>query len=208
MKKVIIFAALVLIFGALIFYFYYQDHRVTKTTVPSSTQVIHYTPSKPNNLPQESGSCWENSVAAPYRADAFRCMVENEISDPCFKIPDSQQLLCGEDQASASPKNSFLLSLTKSLPTATVPAPIPTNWAWQVQLSNGVTCTPFTGTLPFTATGEVAHYGCSDKSLIFGDINNAKALWTAKVGTLSTDPNIFPPVIVHSSTISIAKVWQ
>jgi hypothetical protein len=193
-------------------------------TNPLPTQVIAYVPPAPaSGTPVERGSCFADSIAAPYRADAWRCMIGNAISDPCFTMPSAvqasgtpsslPQLLCGANPATADTSSTFVLQLTKKLPQSEMPSgTIPTNWAWVVQLNDGTICTPFTGTRPFSKTGEVATYSCngavSGEDLIFGDLNNSGDAWTAEVGSLSTSTATFPPSIAQSSTVPIFAVWQ
>lgn len=192
-----------------------QQAQNQNASVP--TRVIAYVPAAPaTSTVIESGSCFASSVAAPYRADAWRCTVGNAISDPCFALPSTDQaqsgaqpqLLCGANPVGTDSSSTFILRLTKSLPKPEVPSSTPSNWAWIVELNNGAVCTPFTGTRPFSATGEVAVYGCSGSSMIFGDLNNASDTWTAEVGSLSTETSTFPPAIIASATIPVFAVWQ
>jgi hypothetical protein len=197
-------------------------------TNPLPTEVIDYVPD-PTTLatstPIEQGSCFASSIAAPYRTDAWRCTVGDAISDPCFEManPDpnatssSPYLLCGANPAGTNTSSTFVLQLTKALPTstenmATASGTVPTNWAWLVQLNDGTICSPFTGTRPFDASGDVAIYSCNggatNESMIFGDLNNASATWTAEVGSLSTATSTFPPVLVASATVPVFAVWQ
>ncbi len=212
LHKIIIGIVLIIFAVGLVFLYASTKQPNQSVSQIKSTQVIKYVPSTvSSSIKKESGDCFSSSIAAPYRQDAYRCMVGNAISDPCFQIPGSKDLLCGSDQVSANVTSTFLLSLIKDLPKFQIPSSIPANWAWRVQLSDGVICTPFTGTRPFTATGDVAIYACNggaNESMIFGDLNNTNPLWTAKVGSLSNSPNIFPPVITHSEIISVDKVWQ
>ena len=181
----------------------------TNSGQATPTQVIAYAPTVPaSSTPVKRGSCFANSIAAPYRADAWRCTVGNAISDPCFAIAGGSNLLCGANPAIANPSSTFVLQLTKPLPNMATPSSTPSNWAWDIQLANGTLCAPFTGTLPFTATGDIARYSCNDGSLIFGDINNAGNIWMAEVGSLSTATSTFPPVIITSSTVPVSIVWQ
>lgn len=197
-------------------------------TAPSqnSTQVIAYIPPMPaSSTPVEKGSCFASSVAAPYRADAWRCTVGNAISDPCFEVPSATgvesaepNLLCGANPASTNVSSTFVLQLTKPLPPATVSGTVsaaagaaPSDWAWLIELADGTICTPFTGTRPFTASGDVALYSCNggpNESMIFGDLNDASTTWTAELGVLSTSTKVFPPVMVASTTAPVFAVWQ
>ncbi len=182
----------------------------------SPTQVIVYIPETPaSSTPVVSGSCWTSSIAAPFRADAWRCTVGNSINDPCFEIPGSKNLLCGANpSAPTTTTSSFVLKLTKPLPAPeTLQGPIPPNWAWLVQLSDGTPCSPFTGTLPIAQGDISANYGCAPQApggegvLIFGDLNTSSSVWTADVGTLSVSTSSLPTV-VNEKVIPVARVWQ
>lgn len=231
---VVVVLVLVLLFGVGQFFAganLNTANQTTQTTPPTSntdaanplaTQVIDYMPSVPaSSTPVEKGTCFASSVAAPYRTDAWRCTVGNAISDPCFEIPSSNDLamntpepnlLCGANPASTDISSQFVLDLTKSLPPAQAPSgTVPSNWAWLVELTDGTICSPYTGTRPFTAAGDVAIYSCNGgpgESMIFGDLNNATSTWTAEVGSLSTSTKVFPPVIVASTTVPVFAVWQ
>ena len=61
------------------------------TATITATQVITYSPGPPTGEPQ-AGRCWTNSLAV-WRDDAWRCIVGNEIYDPCFSEDDS--VICG-----------------------------------------------------------------------------------------------------------------
>jgi hypothetical protein len=106
-----------------------------------------------------------------------------------------------------------VLKLTKPLPTPDVPPGLPpANWAWLVQLAGGTLCTPFTGTLPITATGDAAGYGCAPGPLgtdvlIFNGLNTSSGAWTAEIGTIAETTSSLP-TIVSSSTVPVATVWQ
>ena len=180
-----------------------------------ATQIIAYIPPQPlSSTPMESGSCWTNSIAAPFRADAWRCTVGNSISDPCFQIPNStNSLLCNVNPTITGATSTFVLKLTKPLPAPDVPQGLsPSNWAWLVQLADGTLCTPFTGTLPITATGDAANYGCAPGPLgtdvlIFNGLNTSSSAWTAEIGTINETTSSLP-TIANSSTVPVATVWQ
>lgn len=183
--------------------------------VTPATQIVAYVPATPaSSTPVESGSCWTNSIAAPFRSDAWRCTVGNSISDPCFEIPGSTStLLCNINPTTVTASTStFVLDLTKPLPAPEIPPGLPpSNWAWLVQLADGTLCTPFTGTLPITANGEAASYGCApgplgDNLLIFA-LNSSSSAWTADVGTIAETTSSLP-TIATSSTVPVATVWQ
>jgi hypothetical protein len=162
----------------------------------------------------ENGFCWTNSIAAPFRTDAWRCTVGNSISDPCFQLPNStSNLLCNVNPTVTDATSTFVLKLTKPLPAPDVPPGLPpSGWAWLVQLQDGTLCTPFTGTLPITAAGEAANYGCAPGPLgtdvlIFNGLNTSSSAWTAEIGTIAETTSSLP-TLVSSSTVPVATVWQ
>lgn len=188
----------------------------TQTTQATpATQIIAYVPPQPGSSTLvETGSCWTNSIAAPFRADAWRCAVGNGINDPCFQLPNStSSLLCGINPTVANSTSTFVLKLSQPLPTAEVPpGPAPADWAWLIQLGDGTLCTPFTGTLPAITDNQSADYDCAPgplgkNILIFNNLNTSSSMWTAEVGTLSESTSGLQ-TIATSSTIPVETVWQ
>ena len=187
------------------------------TAQAPATQVVQYVPSAlASSTPVKSGSCWTNSIAAPFRPDAWRCTAGNNVSDPCFQIPGNADVLCNVNPTKSKDTSTFALALTQTLPT---PQPVqgvePSGMGWLIELQDGTLCTPFTGTLPFTADGQTATYGCAPGSLgndiVIFDINSSSSVWMAHVGTLIQAPKNSTsglPVVASSSTIPVAEVWQ
>ena len=184
---------------------------------PAPTVVTYYAPPAITaSTTVEKGSCWTNSIAAPYRADAWRCAIGNGIQDPCFQIGlSTSSLMCGVNPAKPSSSTMFALTLISPLPTPqTIPTSTGANAAWLVELQDGTLCSPFTGTLPpVTDGGQTADFDCAPgplgkETVIFGNLKNAGAVWTADVGALSTATSTFPPVITSSSSVPVAQVWE
>ncbi|HVN26803.1 MAG TPA: hypothetical protein VMT99_04125 [Candidatus Paceibacterota bacterium] len=191
-----------------------QPAAPTNQNANPPTDVVTYEAAVPStSTPIQSGSCFASSIAAPYRTDAWRCTVGNAISDPCFAIAGTKNLLCGANPAEGPYATStFVLRLAKALPSATLPAGgIPANWAWAVQFADGTYCTPLTGTRPVTATGVMGTYACASpnpqESLILGDLNANASTWTATVGSLSVSTSSLPTVS-YSALLPIARIWQ
>ena len=222
-NKVVLVIVLVLVvaFGVGQFFAYSNlntaNPNVNGNAVPPATQIVYYEPPALTiSTPVVRGSCWTNSIAAPYRMDAWRCAVGNGISDPCFEMTGSTSTLyCGVNPAAPAASSSFVLKLTKPLPAPEVlPSSTPNNMVWLIELQGGTLCTPFTGTLPPVMEGSsTANYDCAPGSLgkevvIFGNLNTAESAWTANIGSLSTATSTFPPVIVSSATIPVAAVWE
>lgn len=185
-----------------------------QTVATPPTQIVVYQSAQPaSGTPVLNGSCFANSISAPYRTDAWRCAVGNAISDPCFMIAGSKNLLCGVNPAEGSfATSTFVLHVTKTLPAPDVaPGTPPANWAWAIQLADGTYCTPFTGTRPFTASGVAGYYGCNspnpNESMIFGDLNASSSIWTAEVGSLIPQSSSLPAV-GYTAVVPISTVWQ
>ena len=174
------------------------------------TNVINFMP--PAVLPtnQESGSCWTNSIAEPFRADAWRCIVGNGISDPCFTTAQKGFVFCQENPLKP---DSVLIKLTKPLPAASLPPVLQDNWAWFLTLKDGIFCAPFTGTRPFFGTGpsaQIAYYGCNsnDKNqriYLLGDLTKGN-VWTATEAISTKNGGSW--TISSTQQVDIDTVWK
>jgi len=119
-----------------------------------------------------SGSCFTSSLAAD-GSDAWRCTAGNEILDPCFRPPHGDgPLACLADPWGPVTK----LRLTRPLPKAT---PIDTDrpMPWAVETSGGLRCTKLTGATD-VVRGQRVNYGCTDGSVLVGDVDDSSDLWT------------------------------
>ena len=205
----VIIAIVVFAFIGICVYFEYF-HRVSLTQLPEikkqenviedetadwqTTEVIKYIPTE---IPSEikEGHCWVNSISAP-RKGAWRCMIESSISDPCFVINGSEDLVC--DFAPITGDKGFLLKLTEPLPEDTATDYYGQGWGWLIQLEDGITCRFITG-----ATGginnERINYYCSDDSFVIGDL---------EVGTIWKAKKVDNPQTKSIEVVSIKKVWQ
>ncbi len=189
------------------------DHQGAPAGVPPTKVVTYVPPAPATSTPVEQGSCWTNSIAAPFRADAWRCSVGNSISDPCFNIPGSNDLLCNMDPAIPDATSSFVLKLTSPLPKPqAAQGSAPSDWAWLLELADGTRCAPFTGTMPIAEGGISASYGCAPKTpggegLLIFNLNENSSTWTADVGQIVANSSSMP-VAVEQGTIPVATVWQ
>jgi hypothetical protein len=121
----------------------------------SQTSVIRFTPAVPSGDVRE-GTCWTESIAVS-RSGAWRCMVGNGISDPCFTIPGNRdRLVCGADPALKT--DGFVLKLTKPLPKSSHPNRKAEPWVFR--LADNSICEAMTGTLP-AVNGEPARWSCA-----------------------------------------------
>jgi len=163
-------------------------------------------------LPDEIkiGNCQINSIAEPFRKDAWRCMVEDSIYDPCFETSQKDILFC---QMNPLAPSAFLIKLTKPLPEASLPVEIRDNWAWFVKLKDGTYCSPFTGARPFFGTEpdvEAAYYGCNSQNkdeqvVLLGDLTRSN-VWTAKRAIIVKDGENW--AIKSVGNVQIDTVWQ
>lgn len=123
--------------------------------VVSETSVIRFTPAVPSGDVRE-GMCWTESIAVT-RSGAWRCMVDNGISDPCFTIPSNHdQLVCGADPELKT--DGFVLKLAKPLPKSSHPNRKAEPWIFR--LADNSICEAMTGTLP-AINGEPARWSCA-----------------------------------------------
>ncbi|MGD0577215.1 MAG: hypothetical protein ABSA74_04020, partial [Candidatus Staskawiczbacteria bacterium] len=176
------------------------------------TSVINFAP--PQTLPatQKNGNCFSSSVAAPFRQDAFRCMVDNSIYDPCFIVSEKGFVYC---QEGIDASTGFLMKLTQDLPVVTPGVTVQTNWAWFLTLEDGTECSPFTGTRPIFNPGpnaQVAYYGCksndaSQQIVLLGDLTQGNT-WTANEAILTKTGGSGPWAIKSTKKVNITTVWQ
>ncbi len=122
----------------------------------SETQVVMFAPPIPAGDATD-GNCWTTSIAVP-RPGAYRCMVGNAISDPCFIVrPNRDLLVCDADPALK--KDGFTLKLTKPLPKK-VPPVSELQQPWILRLADSSICEAMTGTLP-AVNGQPARWSCA-----------------------------------------------
>jgi len=92
----------------------------------------------------EAGKCWTSSIAMPI-SGVFRCIVDNEIMDPCFAPAvdtDPVSVACFSDPWTPGIK----LTLNQALPTEDLILKDGNPWA--LELANGARCVVLTGALP------------------------------------------------------------
>lgn len=176
---------------------------------PEATRVIYYQPG--NNLSDtgRQGYCWTSSIAAPFRADGWRCMEGNAISDPCFMIGHDSFVACGANPAINEP--GFLVTLNKPLPRVEHPqrGSAPDN-VWLLLLPDGVYCTRFTGTRPFIGK-RVATFACSSTDLranviVLDEPDTRHPLWLVSRATIADSPTGWK--IKTLETVPVQAAWK
>jgi hypothetical protein len=125
--------------------------------IVSETSVIRFAPAVPGGDARE-GACWTESIAVT-RPGAWRCMVGNAISDPCFTVASKanrEQLVCDADPALK--RAGFVLKLTKPLPRSSSRQHRAEPWIFR--LADNSICEAMTGTLP-AVNGVSARWSCA-----------------------------------------------
>lgn len=175
----------------------------------SPTRIIKFQPSAVANNTRK-GRCWTTSIAAP-RPDAWRCMVGNEIFDPCFEVSGKKSVVCNPDPASGY--DGFGLKLTEPLPkpefTAEVAAIAARN-GWLVELADGTLCRPATGARGVLEGKMITHY-CESRPpgadiVLLDDLTTTQPQWLAEKATLIPGPD--GPKPLKSEKVAVKTVWQ
>jgi hypothetical protein len=221
---VVITVVVIIALAFFLYYFSSKNSSLVKTETASvsgtlsnfseknnATNVIFFKPSEilPANI--KIGHCFIGSVAEPFRQDAFRCMVQNEIYDPCFKTLKDGFVFC---QTNPLVPEAFLIKLTKSLPLIQEVQNEQNNWAWFLKLKDGAYCSPFTGTRPIFEEKQIAYYGCNPSDnlpagekqvVLMGDLITGN-VWTANKAILEKDGQNWK--IKSLEKVEIDTVWR
>ena len=177
----------------------------------TETKVIHYNPPMPlaKDMKVRLRSCWRTSIKAP-RKNAWRCMVGNEIFDPCFSIEDGEYVIY--PAYLAIDNQDLLIKLTKPLPEPEVSSN-KTNFGWLIELADGTVSGFMTGATALV-DGKRVTYDLSDHDseyvVILGKLRPGK-VWTAEKATLGqkdAGPNDDGWFIIKSEIVPIRTVWQ
>jgi hypothetical protein len=180
-----------------------------QTTV-AKTEIVTYQPHRDGVTQYKtiSGDCLVGSEAAN-RTDAYRCITSNEISDPCFVLPNEKLLICGVDIVTAN--GGFLLQPAKALPKGELWKNNIQGWAMRLQLISGEICSFMGGATAGNAKNERLNYQCGDnKNLsmaIYGDLTEGD-VWTANVSNIEYDAAGKVWNVLSAKTVDIAKLWR
>jgi len=176
----------------------------------TKTKIIKYVPPIPSE--EREGSCWTNSNIIR-RSDVWRCMIGNEIFDPCYTVQDKTTIVCGARPDNKEP-SGFILKLTNPLPTPDV-AKGPSSSASMIELEDGTMCDFISGASGATdgVRNKRVGYSCrisSQNIVIFGDIQPGK-VWFAEKGVLveqKTSDDMPPYLVKDLQKVKIRTVWQ
>ncbi len=168
------------------------------------TAVKTFVPTVPGGKVR-SGNCWTGSIADP-RPGSYRCMLGNEIMDPCFTSPQAGVVVCGADPV--IPQAGFAVKVTKPLPVSKAPPGPPHPWI--VVFADGTACRPFTGTMLGYENTTVS-YACppSPTGFMLGLLDTIKpgTTWTAQQ-ILYTPTDHGQAKAKSVTTVPIATIWR
>jgi hypothetical protein len=178
----------------------------------TKTDVLKFSPTNiSSNTNKKSGYCFASSISDTVNPNAFRCMVQNEIFDPCFLIQSSTNLLCNVDFNNLNGTSTFVLENIKPLPAVEMQTSTDIIGTG-IFLADGTYCTPFTGTRPFSSEGYIAYYSCASNNkgeeYIFNKIDDSAPVFKAIVGSLSKETSTFPPPVDNLQIMSLKTVWR
>lgn len=147
----------------------------TRVTTPAATVTKIFDPTNASgNLSVSAtatvkGNCWTTSIVAE-RPDAYRCMVGNDIYDPCFGVSQTQALC-----PSGGPWTNRGLLLDSPPPSGQLNRDEGTSGApWALQLSDGINCVEDSGATEVIA-GQPLRYGCSRGVGLYGNVERSRA---------------------------------
>jgi hypothetical protein len=179
----------------------------------TQTEVINFKSTQPTlsaTKTKQGGCCWTNSIATT-RPDAWRCSVKNVIYDPCFTTKTPNILVCNVNPSKKD--EAFLIEIKKPLPK-TIKTSAKMDRAWMIELADGTTCSPYTGTMPIIKDGNRSfgmEYGCisTDNNkhigLLDGSIKPDKIWRTKKV--VYTIQN-HKAKTLNIQDVEIKKIWR
>jgi hypothetical protein len=176
----------------------------TPTAPPAAAQgtlLQLFAPYRPGGLVsglrvegQVNGYCSGGSETLLGRPDAWRCMANNRIYDPCFAADstDTAPLACTDDPWSGA---VTLLTLTAPLPRdrANTAAGTTRN-PWALQLANGARCQLIIGASA-TVAGMRIGAACSDGTQIVGDPDRSAGRWRVYI-LRDSDPSLTTEEVV------------
>ncbi len=142
-----------------------------------TTAAYYYLPHSKVKLAEvkDNAKCWE-SIAST-RSDAYRCILDNLIYDPCFYAADWGIVDCPQN-----PKDHQVLTVPKlDGNKANSKKKLP-QVPWYVVLEDGTKCNFYTGLTEVVVDGRV-DYGCSNKRWLSLPIDNKNEVLTIKCYT-------------------------
>lgn len=124
---------------------------------------------------KRAGECWKPSEKI-IRDDAWRCIAEGKIYDPCF-VKKSQTGI--EVRCPVSPWSDEVveITLTGALPEQTLPAlDMSVNFPWAIELGTGERCLAMEPGSVYETMD--VHYQCNSEMIVMGHLQRCKKPWT------------------------------
>ncbi|HVC80575.1 MAG TPA: hypothetical protein VNL35_08775 [Chloroflexota bacterium] len=170
----------------------------TAMSLVAPTKTIIFHPKGTKGAPV-AGDCGMGESQALDRSDAWRCIVGNEIFDPCFSpSPHATWVICD-----VQPGKPVGIKVTLSKPLATH-APASDKQPWVITLGDGTSCGFISGAT-FGVGGQRANYQCSKNDWLIGLPITGKVWWAVEARmTGKFGPN--GPTAAHVWAVSVASV--
>jgi Protein kinase domain len=127
---------------------------------------------------EQRGSCLGGSIVIA-RSDAWRCLVGNDVYDPCFMV-NQTQVLCPNDGPWAN--TGILVNIPGGLPSAAAIKNQGTSGQpWAIELADGSKCLPISGASSVIANQRL-NFDCSDGLGLYGNVQRSGSHWTIFAG--------------------------
>ena len=142
---------------------------------------------------KKSGECWQQSQLIK-REDAWRCIAEGHVYDPCFvrRFGTHLEAVCVE-----SPWSSKGVQLSVTTPLNNnqhETLDMSRTFPWAVELTNGQRCQAIESSAQYD--GLTVHYRCDENKELIGDLQRCNSAWK---------------ILQHTSngieTVTIARAW-
>jgi hypothetical protein len=143
-----------------------------------------------------AGKCFTSSLTSS-RSDAWRCIVGNDLYDPCFSSPVAPVVIC----PNSDPVRGTEIRLSSGLPTADANHGTPSTKSrpWSVKLYSGTYCALASGALS-VIDGLPGDYFCgAARSGLWGSPRRTTEPWT-----IFSAP---PTAKTLSRRVSIEHAW-
>ena len=144
-----------------------------------------------------SGSCFAGSLVSP-RNDAWRCMVADDLYDPCFGNPSGTGAYVVCPEFGNAPRVVDRINLTQKLPAeGNTGEPGSTKgfpWLVLARPYAGY-CDRLTGASS-TVQGKRVNYECGRGGSLVGKIDRSSSRWAAKLITEGDNPTLYTVRIV------------
>lgn len=161
------------------------------------TEVIVVQPSALSVVQETEGHCWTAS-SKTVRPNAWRCMEDSAIHDPCFsESNDDAFVICAVD-----PETGVKMNLTEPLPVSEGHQKEDPSYAWILALADRSTCTFIAGATG-VINGERANYSCSDEWWVVG-LPEVDTVWTVHKVLISEARD----QAVAEADVAVTTVWR